>query len=65
MAAVKKLLFNKPEFFFVSEQFQLLTRRTNIMRRTAKEKFHIAELLVRDAKQTYLSIRRKNRFYTT
>ncbi len=35
------------------------------MRRTAKEKFHIAELLVRDAKQTYLSIRRKNRFYTT
>ena len=30
------------------------------MRRTAKEKFHIAELLVRDAKQTYLSIRRKN-----
>lgn len=64
MAAEKKLLFNKPEFF-VSEQFQLLTRRTNIMRRTAKEKFHIAELLVRDAKQTYLSIRRKNRFYTT
>lgn len=38
---------------------------TNIMRRTAKEEFHIAELFVCDAKQTDLSIRGKKRFHAT